>query len=425
MKTSKYLAISTFFGVALAVPAFLAPVPANAQANGCLGGPTSWGCTPVAQQYCPQLSYNLYVGSHDYYTQAQVSQLQQFLSSQGYYQPVTGYFGMTTRANVAQFQQQQGVYPVTGGVGPLTRAAIVRVCGGGTIIPTPGIFYLNTPFNLSAGQSAKQYQGQLDVTLNKINLAQSSWWYPASQSASITLGMSCPPGLYCAALWYPTQTLDITAGQSTSFQGYTVTLNSLANGQATFTVAQGSVPTPGPTVDLKVNGSDGPVQVAYGASATLSWTSANASSCSVSSANFAPPPSTAQNSMQNSITVGPIYQNTSYAITCTGVNGQTAHDSVAVTVASNGGNNGTVSAYPTAGYAPLQVTFTVSNGSTYFAVDFGDGTSASLQQGSITHTYYQRGTYTARFSSDAPCLHSNPACMMAVGQIGTATVTVY
>jgi len=84
---------------------------------------------PTPQQYCPQLSYNLYVGLTDYATMGQVTQLQQFLSTR-YSQPITGYFGAITRANVAQFQREQNVYPITGGVGPLTRAAIARVCGG-------------------------------------------------------------------------------------------------------------------------------------------------------------------------------------------------------------------------------------------------------------------------------------------------------
>src|SRR3990167_6658156 len=88
--------------------------------------------TPAPAHSCSSLSYNLYRGLSDYYTGGQVSQLQQFLSARGYYQPVTGYYGAITWSNVAQFQRQQAVYPITGGVGPLTRAAIARVCGGGT-----------------------------------------------------------------------------------------------------------------------------------------------------------------------------------------------------------------------------------------------------------------------------------------------------
>src|SRR5581483_2043098 len=84
------------------------------------------------QSYCPQLSYNLYRGLNDYWTGGQVSALQYFLGT--YFAsepvPVSGYYGPITTNFVARFQQMNAVYPITGGVGPLTRAAIARVCGG-------------------------------------------------------------------------------------------------------------------------------------------------------------------------------------------------------------------------------------------------------------------------------------------------------
>lgn len=85
---------------------------------------------------CPQLSYNLYIGVRDYYTGGQVSALQQFLNARYGNQLVTGYFGVMTYANVARFQREQSVYPITGGVGPLTRAAIARMCSTTTPPPT-------------------------------------------------------------------------------------------------------------------------------------------------------------------------------------------------------------------------------------------------------------------------------------------------
>src|ERR1043166_2668041 len=116
MRLMKRLFVLALLAVAAPVLAqtYAAPAPAIA---------------PYPANHCPQLSYNLYIGLSDYYTQGQVSQLQQFLSARGYYQPITGYFGTLTRANVAQFQRQYGVDPVTGGVGPLTPAAIARACG--------------------------------------------------------------------------------------------------------------------------------------------------------------------------------------------------------------------------------------------------------------------------------------------------------
>jgi len=114
---------------------------------------------------CPQLSYNLYRGLSDYRTGGQVSQLQQFLAGQGYYQPVTGYFGSITYSNMVRFQQQYAIYPVTGGVGPLTRAAIQRVCGG-IVYPPPtygtvSITNVSGPNSLTVGQ-----QGTWSITTN-------------------------------------------------------------------------------------------------------------------------------------------------------------------------------------------------------------------------------------------------------------------
>jgi peptidoglycan hydrolase-like protein with peptidoglycan-binding domain len=140
MKTFKHIAISVLFAATLATPALAQTYPVY----------SGYG----QQEFCPALSYNLYIGLSDYQTGGQVSQLQQFLSTR-YAQPVTGYFGSITRANVALFQQQNGVYPVTGGVGPLTRGAIARACQGGGV-PTPGgvsIINVAGPNSLQVGQS--------------------------------------------------------------------------------------------------------------------------------------------------------------------------------------------------------------------------------------------------------------------------------
>ena len=88
---------------------------------------------PPPATICPALSYNLYLGLSDANTAGQVSQLQRFLNVNP-----TGYFGLQTRAAVIKLQSQNGVYPVTGGVGPLTRALIQRLCGG-QVVSAPTI----------------------------------------------------------------------------------------------------------------------------------------------------------------------------------------------------------------------------------------------------------------------------------------------
>ncbi len=122
-------------GLSLAAVLFIsAALPAFAQTATVTSYITGSASVAVPNT-CPQLSYNLYRGVSNYWTAGQVSALQQFLNARYGNQLVTGYYGAMTTANVAQFQREQNVYPITGGVGPLTRAAIARVCNVGSIPP--------------------------------------------------------------------------------------------------------------------------------------------------------------------------------------------------------------------------------------------------------------------------------------------------
>jgi PKD repeat protein len=87
--------------------------------------------------------------------------------------------------------------------------------------------------------------------------------------------------------------------------------------------------------------------------------------------------------------------------------------------------NGSVTASVQSGYAPLTVTFSVANSGGYFMADFGDGSTASLQTGSVTHVYSTPGTYKAEFSNDALCAHQQPLCPIYRQVLGSVTVTVY
>ena len=82
-----------------------------------------------------------------------------------------------------------------------------------------------------------------------------------------------------------------------------------------------------PTVDIKANGSDGPVSVSYNTSANLTWTSANATSC-VASGNWS-----GSKTISGSESTGNLTGSKVYTITCTGAGG-TAYDSVTVNVSS-------------------------------------------------------------------------------------------
>jgi len=83
-----------------------------------------------------------------------------------------------------------------------------------------------------------------------------------------------------------------------------------------------------PTADIKANNSDGPVSVAYNSTATLSWTSANATSCQAYG-NWSGTKATSGSESTGILT----YSNV-YTISCTG-SGGTATDSVTVNVNQN------------------------------------------------------------------------------------------
>lgn len=182
-------------------------------------------------QSCPSyLTLNLYRGLSDYTTGGQVTALQQILVARGYNQLVTGYFGVMTAANVAAFQRDQNIYPVTGGVGPLTRAAIARLCNGGGVTttfsasPTTGTAPLAVHFavgELPANSNmAAMY---VDFGDNQQANAQTIYCFRApcipSMTADHTYTASgtytaklmqnnnyCAPGMYCTLVYRePTQ----------------------------------------------------------------------------------------------------------------------------------------------------------------------------------------------------------------------------
>lgn len=179
---------------------------------------------PAPTVTCVNIAYSLGYGSTDYYTKGSVSQLQQFLVGQGYFNAVylgTGRFGPITGRAVVQYQAAHGVSPV-GVVGPITRATIYNQTCGGIIVPptnqAPGI---STP-NPSAGPVGTQ------VTIPGYNLTSDNSVlidgmvavhsvaakptgivciaYPCQGSQSITITIPeyvapyCGPGMHCAMM---------------------------------------------------------------------------------------------------------------------------------------------------------------------------------------------------------------------------------
>ena len=91
---------------------------------------------------------------------------------------------------------------------------------------------------------------------------------------------------------------------------------------ATYTV---SIPPLQPTADIQANSSDGPIAIDAGSSATLSWASTNANSCSASGDWSGDKPTTGQEDTGN------LSSPRTYIITCTG-DGGSASDSVVVNI---------------------------------------------------------------------------------------------
>ncbi|MDI6883169.1 MAG: PKD domain-containing protein [Patescibacteria group bacterium] len=88
------------------------------------------------------------------------------------------------------------------------------------------------------------------------------------------------------------------------------------------------IPFPTPTVDIKANGSDGPITIAYNNSAVLSWTSTNATTCNASGAW------SGARAISGSEATGNLTSSKTYTIICTGLGGS-ASDNVVVNVSPN------------------------------------------------------------------------------------------
>lgn len=101
------------------------------------------------------------------------------------------------------------------------------------------------------------------------------------------------------------------------------------------------VPNPVPTADIKANSSDNSVFISYNTSATISWTSSNVTSCTVSPTGYV--------GTSGSQSTGNLTNSQTYTLNCSGSNGSVS-DSVTVNVGQQPQQNFpfvTVSANPT------------------------------------------------------------------------------
>ena len=147
---------------------------------------------------------------------------------------------------------------------------------------------------------------------------------------------------------------------------------------------------PTPTANIKANGSDGPITIAYNSPATISWSSTNATSCSVSPAGWT-------GTSNLGISTGNLTSTKTYTLNCTGDYGP-ASDSVTVNVNPPPKPTVNISANPSS---------IKSGQSSTLSWSCTDGTSVSITanpppnigtvgcSGSKTVTPTQSTTYTA------------------------------
>lgn len=181
----------------------------------------------------------------------------------------------------------------------------------------------------------------------------------ATISWSSTNAASCTP--VSPTGWTGTSGSQST-GALTSSQTYSITCTDVAARTASASVTV-NVDAP-PTVDILANDSQGPITIPYGGSATLSWTSAHASSCTASGGWSGSKP------LSGNESTGPLTSSKTYTITCS--NGfVNATDSVTVNV-----NAATVSASltpnPSAGVSPLNATLTgtITGGTAFETINY-------------------------------------------------------
>ena len=143
----------------------------------------------------------------------------------------------------------------------------------------------------------------------------------------------------------------------------------------------------GPTVDLKANGSDGPISVAYGSSVTLTWISSSANSCQASG------DWTGYKSTSGSQTISNLTSSKTFTLNCSGSAGSVS-DNVTVNIGSPS-LSVSLSPSPSSGCVPLNgvdLTGSVSGNFGGDIVYFFDCTNDGTWE-KIT-TYYSN-SYTA------------------------------
>ena len=189
--------------------------------------------------------------------------------------------------------------------------------------------------------------------------------YNYSPFLRIQTSSATPPGtytIYLTAFEYPAA---CSSGSCATRVDKTMTL----------TVTPGPYPPSG--VDIKANGSDGPITILKNTSANLSWTSTNATSCSVS-------PGSLTGTSNTGVSSGNISTaSKTYTLTCTNSYGSTS-DSVVIN--TQDAPTVSISANPTSGLSPFSSTLTWTTGNSPTSCTASDDWSGSKSISGGTQT---------------------------------------
>ena len=189
--------------------------------------------------FLPLFSFASFDTNLKYGTKGQtVSELQDFLQNQGFLTTKpNGYFGLGTLKAVKAFQKAQGIKPLSGYFGPVTRIKANVILSA--IINNSDI-------------AEKTETGTVVAPISQ-NFKQVVW--DACKNIEGIQSIA-PSGMY------------VDNGNCLPI------INNNPNSNITTSVIS-------PLVDIKVNGSDGPITVFYGAYPVISWTSKNVLSCDI------------------------------------------------------------------------------------------------------------------------------------------------
>jgi peptidoglycan hydrolase-like protein with peptidoglycan-binding domain len=239
----------------------------------------------VSLAHADVFTENLYYGLQN---NSQVSQLQEFLTSQGLYSgPITGNFYFLTLGAVKAFQNQQGITPAAGYFGSVTMAAANKIA-----------------------------DAEVGVSNNEA-ISETGTSTPSVSPASST------PQIQREALLQEVALLEqqLQVQQSST--------------QALQQIQQNTTPTakPKPTVNITANGSANSITIPYDTSAIISWGATNADLCNIAPSGWS--------GISGSQETGNLTTPQTYSLACSGTGGSMSA-SVSVNVVYSAGSLPTV-----------------------------------------------------------------------------------